>query len=290
MTDRDLQIMLRREMESAEPPLQLDLDGLRRRGQRRRSVLAACSGLAAVTVLVTVAAVAIGLRPDASTQAGMSGATDVPVTSSAGPSERETGTGTGDSIGVGSDRVITLSSPLTTEGNGTTTVSLGPRPSDATAVSTDLRCLSPGNFKWPDGASLRCGDADFPSDPNHRTSPGYIIQLEPAQDELIIKTERGAAFEIVTTYIKTEFVPAPVNANGDTYGADNEHGTPDLIAVVATNGTKGYSYARDFAELEPEPTSPADALAQQQANEGKTLSVPVYESDGSTQIGTFVIG
>ena len=38
------------------------------------------------------------------------------------------------------------------------------------------------------------------------------------------------------------------------------------------------------------PTSPADAIAQQEATAGKSRSVPVYESDGETVIGEFVIG
>jgi hypothetical protein len=37
-------------------------------------------------------------------------------------------------------------------------------------------------------------------------------------------------------------------------------------------------------------TSPADALAWQETRKGKTYSVPVYESDGTTTIGEFVIG
>ena len=49
---------------------------------------------------------------------------------------------------------------------------------------------------------------------------------------------------------------------------------------------------RHFPGLQggPTPTSPADAIAQQEANQGRTHTIPVYESDGTTVIGEFTIG
>jgi hypothetical protein len=49
-------------------------------------------------------------------------------------------------------------------------------------------------------------------------------------------------------------------------------------------------YAKDLAAADgPMPTSPAQALAQQKANQGKSTSINVYKSDGKTVIGVFVI-
>ena len=68
-----------------------------------------------------------------------------------------------------------------------------------------------------------------------------------------------------------------VNAKGDTYVVENGHGTPDLVAVEATNGSTGYAYATDLARAEgPTFTSPADALAWQAAHQGTSASIPVY--------------
>lgn len=81
------------------------------------------------------------------------------------------------------------------------------------------------------------------------------------------------------------------NASGLTYGsslwATRPEDEPDLIAAEATNGKAGYVYATDLEG--PEPSSPAEALAQQAANMGKTRTIPVYEANGRTVIGEFII-
>lgn len=80
------------------------------------------------------------------------------------------------------------------------------------------------------------------------------------------------------------------NASGVTYGSGMDAlspaDEPDLIRVQATNGQVGYAYRSDLEG--PEPTSPAAAVTQQKAKEGKPDIVPVYEVDGMTQIGVFV--
>jgi hypothetical protein len=81
--------------------------------------------------------------------------------------------------------------------------------------------------------------------------------------------------------------PWKVNAHGQTYGIETETGTPDLVAVIATDGRHGYAYA---TQLEgPRPTSPADALRQER-EDPNGYDVPVYESDGTTRIGHFHVG
>jgi hypothetical protein len=63
-----------------------------------------------------------------------------------------------------------------------------------------------------------------------------------------------------------------VNADDQTYGAINDRGTPDLVAAVATNGRSGYVYA------------------SQLMSEASGVTLNVYESDGKTPIGKFVLG
>ena len=84
----------------------------------------------------------------------------------------------------------------------------------------------------------------------------------------------------------------PVNERGETYGVQGNSATaPDLILVVATNGLEGYAYSAEMEAAEGTGfTSPEEALAWQEANKGKHWDVPVYESDGVTEIGTFRIG
>lgn len=61
--------------------------------------------------------------------------------------------------------------------------------------------------------------------------------------------------------------------------------TPGLIAVIATNGTRGYVYRTELEDADGTAAmktfkSPEEALAWQEARRGKTFSVPVYDSTG----------
>lgn len=87
----------------------------------------------------------------------------------------------------------------------------------------------------------------------------------------------------------------PINDRGMTYGsallASMPSEEPDLILVVATNGREGYAKQADLAAAEGSGfSSPQEALAWQEANEGATFEVPVYKSDGVTRIGVFIVG
>ena len=82
-----------------------------------------------------------------------------------------------------------------------------------------------------------------------------------------------------------------VNAKGETFGVETVNGSPDLLAVIATNGKTGYAYVAGMnSAWGPQPTSPEHALQMQEERAGQTVSVPVYESDGETVIGEFVMG
>ncbi|MHB9004315.1 MAG: hypothetical protein ACYC6C_09685 [Coriobacteriia bacterium] len=82
----------------------------------------------------------------------------------------------------------------------------------------------------------------------------------------------------------------PTNASGQTYGTPTgtpyDYREPDLIKVCATNGKIGYSVRVDLEG--PTPASPEEALWLQAEQAGKGRVIPVYESDGVTQIGVFI--
>ena len=83
----------------------------------------------------------------------------------------------------------------------------------------------------------------------------------------------------------------PQNAAGKSFGSEllaAEGQGPDLTLVVASNGREGYVDSQELKRLtEPDVHSPAEALAWQQAMSGKVASIPVYLSDGRTQVGVF---
>jgi hypothetical protein len=84
----------------------------------------------------------------------------------------------------------------------------------------------------------------------------------------------------------------PKNARGLSYGSDvdapNPAQGPDLVRVYATNGRVGFVYA---AQLNgPSFSSPQEALEWDRGARQSAPTIPVFESDGTTQIGEFRIG
>ena len=100
---------------------------------------------------------------------------------------------------------------------------------------------------------------------------------------------------MTATWVLAETTEWAVNADGYTYGVINENGEPDLIAVMTTDNQPGYVWRTDLNDANGTTaaesfTSPEDALRWQEANAGVVRHIPVYESDGTTQIGAFQVG
>lgn len=81
--------------------------------------------------------------------------------------------------------------------------------------------------------------------------------------------------------------PYPTNANGQTYGPNHPGGgTPELMAAHASRGENGYAYWSDM--MGPVPGPGEDEWFA--ATRGKQREVPLYQSDGVTQVGVFLAG
>ena len=184
----------------------------------------------------------------------------------------------------GGDVVTQQAETVTETHTGTATVELGTPPEDATHIDLELWCLTPGSFWFPDGAEVICFESEMGTPGNWS---GYTLPLENGQHSVTITADSGAQWTLAATYVDRETTDWAVNENGDTYGVINENGEPDLIAVSATNGRDGYAYAADLNG--PMPSSPEEATTWNETH-GGTRAVPVYESDGETVIGEFVIG
>lgn len=188
----------------------------------------------------------------------------------------------------GETTIIDLSAPISATATGTSTVDLGTRPDGATAVIVSVVCLSAGQVVYPDGAAVICkGPATASEIADPRGANHALMDLAPGQTSLKFRAKPDVSWKVVAGYVRTETSDWGINAKGETFGVGGDGRSPDLIAVYATNGKHGYAYSKDLDG--PVPTSPADALAQQEANEGRSRSVPVYESDGETIIGQFSI-
>lgn len=89
----------------------------------------------------------------------------------------------------------------------------------------------------------------------------------------------------------------PVNDAGQTFGDPDPRVAfddyPDLLMVAATNGKVGYIDRHLLDELTgANVSSPEEAIEwqrQQDAEGEREIFIPVYESDGTTVIGEFLI-
>jgi hypothetical protein len=191
----------------------------------------------------------------------------------------------------GSLQVSPLSTPVSSTYEGTATVELGEPPEGTTGIQMDFTCLTAGTFQYQDGSASTCSAADAGTTGGWS---GYLVKLGPGQHSVTFTTEPGNRWQLTAKYVNVEITDWGTNENGKSYGAQNENGTPDMIAVLATNGTPGYVYRTELEEADGTAAmktfkSPADALAWQEARQGKSISVPVYDTTGKTVVGEFVI-
>jgi hypothetical protein len=191
----------------------------------------------------------------------------------------------------GSTQVTPLASPVTETHTGTATVQLGPPPEGTTGIEMQLHCLSPGTFSYSRGASNTC-DQDDVGTPQDWT--GYTVPLTAGEESITITTNPDASWKLSARYVNTEITQWATNADGVTYGALNENGSPDMVAVTATNGAIGYVYRTQLEDADGTAAlktfkSPEEAIAWQEAVKGKDFVMPVYDASGKTVVGEFVI-
>jgi hypothetical protein len=179
---------------------------------------------------------------------------------------------------------------VTATRTGTGTIALGRAPATATDLSLSLTCLSVGTFNFPNGSSMSCSAADLSQTPPSDGPASEVMPLGPGVNSVTITTSANATWTLRAMYVNQVTTSWGVNAKGETYGVMNQQGTPDLIAADQ-GGTSGYIKASDMnCASGPKPTSPAQALEWQSAHQNQSVSIPLYQSNGTTVIGTFILG
>lgn len=197
-----------------------------------------------------------------------------------------------DGVIPGAPIVSMLEAPITRSVTAGTAIPLEPRPAAATHARVTITPLTVGSVSFGTDAAGNnpSGSWDAASAIGHART-WYDFPLNDSVDTLYVTPAGGFTGTVTIQYVNYVPTRLGVNAHGQTYGVSGSahQGEPDLVAVTATNGKDGYAYATDL-QGGPLPTSPADAITQQQANQGRTRTVPVYDSDGTTVIGDFTIG
>jgi hypothetical protein len=184
----------------------------------------------------------------------------------------------------GGDVVTQIGSPTSGTFTGSHTFHLGTAPEGATHFTVKLTCLNgAGTLSMDDGGFITC-----PGDQNGTSQPQPIALIDGQHSTKIRASDPGVTYTAQLTYMTRTETEWAVNENGDTYGAANDRGEPDLLSVIATNGELGYAYSQDLQG--PEINNPQEAMEYMENMKGTTLMVPVYESDGETVIGEFQAG
>jgi hypothetical protein len=182
-----------------------------------------------------------------------------------------------------------LGDVVTASRTGTATIDLGVPPATTTDVSLALTCLTVGTFYFPNGSSMSCNSADVAHTPPIDRQASEVVPLTAGVDTVTIKTSANASWTLQAIYVNQVTSPWGVNAGGETYGVANQRGTPDLIAV--NQGIAGYVKASDLnCAAGGDVKSPAEALAWEKVSQHRNVSVPVFQSDGVTVIGSFILG
>lgn len=188
--------------------------------------------------------------------------------------------------------------PLSIAVDAATEVSLLDRPAGATHARVTITPTGPGTLHWGTDAGGNNPSATWTSADFADGAPGAAWQDLPLHASVETLYLDPADFAGVATVQFVAHVPTLLgtNARDETYGTTgNPEGEPDLIAVEATNGKLGYVYREELDEATGETaarefTSAEDALEWQERNRGRTHTLPVYLSDGTTQIGEFQVG
>lgn len=175
-------------------------------------------------------------------------------------------------------------------------------PEGATHVRVTVTCLSAGVTTWgldPGGnnPSSVCLEEYLDN-----STAWFDFALTPDTNALYIEVEGGTVSRVSYLVVVHKETSWGVNESGETFGVPKtDAGEPELVAVMGKdadgNFVQGYARESDlnaFGPLWPDqPSNPEEAIAWQ--NEKNRLypngwDIPVFRSDGTTQIGTFHIG
>jgi hypothetical protein len=204
----------------------------------------------------------------------------------------------------GAPIVSALGKPQSLSISEATDIPLDDRPSGATHLRVAVVALSAGGLGLGTDASGNNPQMRFASaDIGTRSAGGwYDVPLDDAAPVLSLRPADGFMGTVSLQYLTYVPTHLGVNARGETYGASGgPDGEPDLVAVIGRgpdgSEVQGYARATDLDAFSPDhpaqPANPDEALELQEQRDSDYpggWDIPVFESDGVTEIGTFRIG
>lgn len=190
-----------------------------------------------------------------------------------------------------------LGAPTSQPVTGDADIALGTPPTGATHVRVIITCLTAGATNWGFDAggnnpSFSCSGADVDG--------LTYVDFEIEGPTLFIRSNDDVRTFVTIQFLNLVETVWGVNARGETYGTPKNGGEPDLIFAMGLSGSievSGYVRRTELNAFGPDwprdPNSPTEALAWQEERDAKYphgWDIPLYESDGLTQIGVFHVG
>ncbi len=175
----------------------------------------------------------------------------------------------------GTTTVGPLGGVVSASHTGTGTIELGTAPAHAAVVIVDLTCVSSTGT-----VTVRLDRTQAESADSVNADCGIVRGTTHIDDALLpaagstsitVTADPGTRWRATAQYATSSTTPWGVNSHGQTYGAANGHGVPDLSAAEATNGKQGYIFTRQLLAMR---------------HDG---FINVYESNGTTIVGRFPI-
>ncbi|CAM3606843.1 hypothetical protein OCAE111667_17960 [Occultella aeris] len=191
----------------------------------------------------------------------------------------------------GTPLVSAIADPVAVIVAGDTVVPLTERPDEATHARVIVSPTGAGSLSFgTDPGGNNPSAAWSPSEIGRNLAPAasYDFPLDTSVEALYLAPS-GFAGTVTVQFVTHVPTRLGVNSSGQTFGTSGgPQGEPDLIAVIATNGRTGYVSQESLDEASgAHVANPEEVLAWQEENAGTIIVLPVYESDGTTQIGEF---
>lgn len=200
----------------------------------------------------------------------------------------------------GAPLISLLGTPTSARFTEAAELPLNDRPAAATHLRVTLSPLTAGEVAWGTDASGNDPSSSFSTADvtSGIATTWYDFPLDDTVDTLQLTPSSGFAGIVTLQYVNYVPTRLAVNANGETYGVEGgPDGVPDLIAVTTTTGQEGYARATDLNAFSPDhpgqPSTPDEAVTWQAERDQKYPNgwdIPVYNSDGTTTIGSHHVG
>lgn len=169
---------------------------------------------------------------------------------------------------------------------GAGTLTLDAPPAEANSISFAATCLRAGAFWVENYGGMACAPDEV-----GQVKRGAVDLSLWQQSTLEVDPDAGVEVSITAAYSKAVQTEWGTNRAGETYGADRNNISADLSPATATNGNRGYIRNTELTDATIDPTSTTrEELDEYIAVTGRPdRYIPVYESDGVTVIGDFLI-